>query len=321
MDYSGSRVKKAVHYDGLYRSVLLNGDSEREQLLQQALRENARHAGRCALRAINSIHKRPAIWLAIEYLESPDPEIRANALEILETLKETHLVKPVIGLWESSTDEAPRSEDWLKHVLQDRDPWVRACGILVAAKAVNGNRRQLLQNLAQSDPDSTVRAEAALALLNGGAESMETLQTLSQMERILFLRRVPLFAELAPADLKQVAAIAVEHYYSDGEVIAEEGELGEEMYIIVSGEVRVVSTEGAGKQSELARRRSGEYVGEMSIISHSPRIASLLAAGEVRILRIHQREFEEILRERPETSLAVMRVLCDRLTESQSKSI
>jgi CRP-like cAMP-binding protein len=140
---------------------------------------------------------------------------------------------------------------------------------------------------------------------------METMQTLTIMERILFLRKVPLFADLAPVDLKQVAAIATERYFPDGEVIARQGELGDEMYIIVSGEVRVL----VESETEIAQRVPGEYVGEMAIISRAPRMATLIASGEVRSLCIAQKQFEGILRERPETCLAVMRVLCDRLRE------
>ena len=54
----------------------------------------------------------------------------------------------------------------------------------------------------------------------------------------------------------------------------------------------------------------------MSIISREPRMASLTAASDLRILRIAQKEFEGILRERPQTGLAVMRVLIKRLKEA-----
>jgi len=142
---------------------------------------------------------------------------------------------------------------------------------------------------------------------------METLATLSLMEKILFLRRVSLFADLPPPDLKQVAAIASERICPDGETIAVQGEPGDEMYVIVSGKVRVLT--GAEPGVEVARRKPGEYVGEMAIISREPRMASLVAAGEVRMLCIAQKQFESLLRERPEISLAVMRVLCARLRE------
>ena len=55
---------------------------------------------------------------------------------------------------------------------------------------------------------------------------METLSSLSLMERMVFLRRVALFQDLSPDDLKHVAEISAEHAFSDGAVIAEEGEPG-----------------------------------------------------------------------------------------------
>ena len=146
---------------------------------------------------------------------------------------------------------------------------------------------------------------------------METLATLSLMEKILFLRRVPLFADLPPSDLKQVAAIATESVCPDGETLAVQGDPGDEMYIIVSGEVRVLTATGGGREVEVARRKPGEFVGEMAIISREPRIASLVAAGDARMLCIDQKSFESLLRERPEISLAVMRVLAARLKEVQ----
>jgi len=104
-------------------------------------------------------------------------------------------------------------------------------------------------------------------------------------------------------------------------MIARQGEPGEEMYIIVSGEVRVTSGEAGRAAVELARRGPGDYVGEMAIISQEPRMASLVAHGNVRVLHITQAQFESLLRERPETSLAVMRVLCARLKEMQQREL
>ncbi len=140
---------------------------------------------------------------------------------------------------------------------------------------------------------------------------METTATLPLMERVLFFRRVPLLADLAPADLYQVAALADEVAFAEGDLLAEQGELGEEMFIIVSGEVGV-QVSGA----EVARRQPGDVVGEMALLSREPRMAALVACGEVRVLCVDRQSFEGLLRERPETSLAVMRVLCQRLKEA-----
>jgi CRP-like cAMP-binding protein len=147
---------------------------------------------------------------------------------------------------------------------------------------------------------------------------MQTLPTLPIMKRVLFLRRVPLLADMGPAELKQVAAVAQERVFSDGALICRQGESGEEMFIVVAGEARVVLEAEGGQVRELARRQPGEVVGEMSIISREPRMAALIAAGETRLLSLDRKAFEGILRERPETGLAVMRVLSQRLREAQA---
>jgi CRP-like cAMP-binding protein len=69
----------------------------------------------------------------------------------------------------------------------------------------------------------------------------------------------------------------------------------------------------------VARRRAGDYVGEVSIIVQEPRMATLVALGAVRALYINQKQFEGILRERPDTSLSMMRVLCQRLKEASER--
>jgi CRP-like cAMP-binding protein len=108
--------------------------------------------------------------------------------------------------------------------------------------------------------------------------------------------------------------IAQEHIFGDGETIAEQGDLGDAMHIIVSGEVSIVVKEPE-RERTLALRSAGDVIGEMAVITSQPRMAALIAKGSVRLLTIGQRQFESILRERPETSLAVMRVLCQRIAE------
>ncbi len=146
---------------------------------------------------------------------------------------------------------------------------------------------------------------------------METLATLSLMERVLFLRKVPLFAGLAPSELRAVAEVCTEQVFGAGAALARQGEEGEELHIVVSGAIRVTVAAG-GAEHEVAVRRAGEYVGEMAIVSRAPRMASLAAVGDVRVLSIDRRRFERILRDRPEVGLAVMRVLADRLRESDA---
>jgi NTE family protein len=87
------------------------------------------------------------------------------------------------------------------------------------------------------------------------------------------------------------------------------------MFVIVSGEVRIFIKNEDHHEKEIARRAAGDVVGEMSIISGDARMASVVALGDARALRLDRLSFESLLRERPEVCLAVMRELCERLKE------
>jgi len=95
-------------------------------------------------------------------------------------------------------------------------------------------------------------------------------------------------------------------------VISSEGEIGDELHLVLAGTV-AVTRGGTGSASKVAQRGPGEVVGEMSIITRKPRVASLIAEGDVRTIRIGRQEFESMIRERPDVSLAMMRVLAERL--------
>ncbi len=280
------RAGEATRDDGLAAAVPSDGAAA--GLLEDALRERARASGRSALRALSLISTDAgAVRSAIESLDANDPGQVANALETLEATTDGTLAGPVLALWEPSERPAVAManggpDDWLERTLGDDDAFIAAC-----AAAVRSER--------------------------GGGDTMARTRTsMPAIERVLFLRRVPLFDELAPADLNAIAEVAQEQAFADGELLASEGELGDELLIVVRGAVRV---ESGG--SEIARRGPGEVVGEMSLITRDPRIASLVADGDVRAIRIGRREFESMIHDRPDIGIGVMRVLAHRLAESR----
>jgi CRP/FNR family transcriptional regulator, cyclic AMP receptor protein len=262
----------------------LDPSDERVSLLAHAVRHRALHHATRALIAVSAASGTDDLGLAVENLDSDDPQQRANALEMLETSGAPELVRPLASVWE--TMPAPGADDGqlVRELLGDDDPWIRAC----ARYATEGDGRPV-----------------------------ETLTTLSLMDRMVFLRRVGLFADLSPPDLKHVAEVATEHAYADGHVLAQQGEPGEELHIVVDGEIAVLVSGPSGDQ-EVARRGPGEYVGEMALLDQEPRMASLVAAADTRTLSLDRRRFQRILRERPTASLAVMRVLSQRLREAHA---
>jgi hypothetical protein len=270
----------AIHDGELAAAVPL--DEEATILLRDALLQRGRERAGVAMSTLALLSDdRAAARVAVDNLDPRDPVQLSNALETLEVTTDPSLLRPMLALWESMP--APPTlagSDWLARANDDDDEFIRACAGLV-------------------DDDPT-----------RGDDMTRSRTSMSPMERVLELRRIALFSELSPADLHRLAAVAEERSYHEGDLLAAEGELGDELHVVVEG--TVVVTHG---DTVVARRGEGEVVGELSIITRSPRVASLTADGAVRTIAIGQREFESMIRERPEIALAVMRVLAERLSE------
>ena len=309
--FARARARRALDDAALLRTLEADGDP-RTGLVAHALRHrvvaHATEAFRSASRGDPG-----AVRQAVEDLARRDPEQRANALETLEALGDRDVVRPLLAVWEQSSGARGDVGDVLVRLMADDDRWVRACSAFAAAGSGDPMIHAELARLAHSDADRLVREVAGSAL---EGETVEALARLSLMERVVFLRQVPLFAELSPADLEHIAAIATENVWPDGEVVARQGEAGEEMFVVVEGTISILVTRDGSEPVEVARRGAGDYVGEMAAISREPRMGTLVCGGDVRALTIDRPRLERILRERPEASLAMMRVLCSRLRES-----
>lgn len=262
-----------------------------------------------------------AMRLAAERLHVADAQARSAALETLDVLGDKQLVKALLPLMEDSSGSSALHqepggafEQVFAHLSTQADRWLQALVIAAAGELAMRNLTPDLHQYADA-PDPLINQAARAALVQLG-EKMETLATMSLLERVLFLKEVPLFGDLSPDDLGQLAELAKERWFSDGEILCREGEQGDELFIITAGCVRVTRQDGSHAKL-LATRCVGEFLGEMSIIDATPRSASVAAVGEVRTLVITSPAFKAILRERPEVSLAVMRGLSRRLREKE----
>jgi HEAT repeat protein len=240
-------------------------------------------------------------------------ENRAAALEALDTIGDKQLAKSVVALLEEEPTLLNPS-DVVAVLLKNEDFWLRVLALRSTAELGLREFIPLLHQL-KSGADLLLR-EAALGALNqfGEEKSMDTLKTVSILERILLLREIPIFADLSPEDLKLVAEIAREEWYPQNTVIFRQGDEGSMMFVIVEGRLRVVHSAN-GTEQILAQRSAGDFLGEMAIIESAPRVASLLTESEVRTLAIDGEVFKGILHERPDVCFAVLRSISRRLRE------
>ncbi len=134
---------------------------------------------------------------------------------------------------------------------------------------------------------------------------------LSTIEKVLFLKSVDLFSQIPGEELAQIAEVVREVNFAKGEVIISQGDIGDRLYLIIDGKVKVMVD---GRQvAELGER---ECFGEMSILDAEPRSASVIAESDVVLLELSQEDFYQMINERPEIAQGIIKVLTHRLREA-----
>ncbi len=135
---------------------------------------------------------------------------------------------------------------------------------------------------------------------------------LSIIERVLLLREAEIFKAISSEDLVPVARVAREVTIAAGETWIHEGEYGDCLYVILSGEAGIV-VRGVG---QIATRGPRGVIGEMAVISGQPRSADCVAITDITAIRVDRDEFWELLSERPPLALGVITTLAQRLDEA-----
>ncbi|HEY6724259.1 MAG TPA: cyclic nucleotide-binding domain-containing protein [Polyangiaceae bacterium] len=129
------------------------------------------------------------------------------------------------------------------------------------------------------------------------------------------LARMPLFRPLNDRELLRVLQVTDVVPYRAGQLVMREGERGEELFIVLSGNLKVMRGD-----TELATLSTGDHVGEMALVRSQPRSASVVAATESDLMVIRRTEFFEILRKEHQLAVKLLwqflGVLAERLAET-----
>ena len=129
------------------------------------------------------------------------------------------------------------------------------------------------------------------------------------------LRKVPMFSKLEPAKLKLLAFTSQSLSFDDGEEIFHVGEPVDSAYVIMQGEVDVISDTESGEVVATTLHRN-ELFGELAVLTNAPRSASLRARNGLVAMRISDEMFLRLLAENPDVALDVMRQLSVKLTRT-----
>jgi hypothetical protein len=253
-------------------------------------------------------------------LTSSDDVLRSTVVEQLRAS-----VAPVIAdrllvaYRETSIQEAsmPTLTEMLAARTHSVDPFVRTVALYALGERGAAGEEPLAR--LERDEHELVR-ETALHLRarkGEGNDEVGAHSSLITVEKMIALRSAPIFSRLAPEGLMELARASVEDNYSPEENLCVEGEPGNEVFILLTGEVKVLVSDG-GRERVIASEKAGGFIGEMAVLDPAPRSATVVAgANGVRVLRLDGSAFREALNTDPAIASGVIRTLAQRLRGGQ----
>ena len=281
--------------------------------LAAALVDANRRALDVALDILGALGYRRTLQAMRGILSNGSARSRANAVETIASIGHRRFVQPLLPMLEIGVDAVTVRQgagtpaelaEMLEAAASDSNRWIRA-GVLFAG---------LLNLPSETDTDPIVRNTIA-HLRNPKAEE-------STMNRLIFLKSVPLFAGLSLDDLLSVDQALGHEDYLAGEAIMRQGDTGTTLYILAGGAaaVRLGGTApDASDGKEVARLSSGDFFGEMSLFDDQPRSATVIAVTDAAVLTLERDRFSTLVLQRPEVLLHICRMFGNRLRETNRK--
>lgn len=167
--------------------------------------------------------------------------------------------------------------------------------------------------------DTLSETGALIANRDGRAYNltMSTGQTLvgknNLTSRLIFFRQVPLFAELTESELAELVKDFARREFKQGESIFAQGDPGQVLYLIESGQVRIFVHGSEGHERPVVFYGSGDIFGELAVIDGLPRSASAEATENTVVYTLSRDLFREHMRRAPQLALNFMKALSVRV--------
>ncbi len=141
---------------------------------------------------------------------------------------------------------------------------------------------------------------------------------MSLNQAVQVLQEMPLFRNLDLKRLRVVAMMGESQAYRDQERLFEKGDEGDAAFIIIDGEVEVLVPVDGGEQS-VAILGKGEIFGELAAICNQTRSTAIAACSELEVLRLDRSVVLNLMREFPDISLELVRILGGRLERTTTE--
>jgi CRP-like cAMP-binding protein len=132
------------------------------------------------------------------------------------------------------------------------------------------------------------------------------------------LRKIPMFAKMETSKLKLLAFSSEMVSFQDGDIVFNSGDNADYAYVIMEGAVDIITETEKGPIVTVTLSQN-QLIGELGLLNNTPRIATLIANGNLLAMKITAEMFFRILRENSEVALDVIRMLSTKLTNTHEQ--
>ncbi len=133
------------------------------------------------------------------------------------------------------------------------------------------------------------------------------------------LKQIKLFSGLQEAELQAIGSRTNTRVFPRNAIIVNEGDQTDSLYIVISGRVKVFSSDEEGKEVVLNTIGPGEYFGEVALLDEQPRSASVIALESAKLAMIPRADFLRYLNEYPPLATNLLKTLARRMrTETEN---
>jgi len=279
-DYLQSRAFPRIAAYRVLRKWLPRESTTWIEIARLAMAEADHQAVEEVLQTLAALGHDETVRYIRRFMGASDGRMRARATEAISAFDERKLVTPLLPLLDEATIGATKQLPLTSIVAQMKaspSPWMRRAAIL-------------------AESEGTQMSSDELGLL----------------DRLLFLRKVPVFESCSLDDLYAIHLVLTSVKFRDGEIIMKEGDQGEQLFVLLEGNAKVGST-AASRFVEFARLNPGAAFGEMALFGDGIRTADVIAIGNVRCLVLERSHFEDLTRQQPGILVQICRLFGSRL--------
>jgi HEAT repeat protein len=254
------------------------------------------------LLALVAVVADPRIARLSHHLREASPQMVARVLELVEQSLDPRLSELVVPFLERAAPESKVSfgtqqfdvpsnftTDTLAALIESGDPHLRLCALLAFKDAVKERYPQL-----------TAKEEPLLHLV----------------EKLRFLRSVPIFKNMSPEDLMKLAEIATPAEHAAGKIIFKKGDPGDVLCVVMKGKVEIRDSGHV-----IATELPNDFFGELALFDHEPRSADAVCIEDTDLLEIGGADLESLMERRPEIAREIIRVLSKRLRRTTTEMV